>query len=331
MPNRANWSGITLIEVVVVIAIIALIAALLLPAILRSHGAVSRLECGNRLRQIGLALQHYSSDWGCFPPPAIASPGEFFAAPGPWGTHVCLLPYLEQSNVYNSLNRGVFWQDVANTTVESMSLSVFLCPSDSILRGSKYGFGNFVACMGSGLYPLGFDAEIDPSALYDGLFFGMDGIKPSECADGLSQTAAFSEIIHGGSLIGTFKPPDIPTPPTPGLEYSFAPFSPATQRKLIEMCSNLGPDYPRLSADPAGAMWFLGLTYNHLLTPNNPRCIGASFGDAWSAMTASSRHPGMVHVVFADGHVSAISDSIDLDTWRALGSRNRAEVIDRSF
>jgi prepilin-type processing-associated H-X9-DG protein len=195
----------------------------------------------------------------------------------------------------------------------------------------QYGFGNYVACIGSGLFPGGPNAEVDATEPSDGLFFGRHGVKSSECPDGLSQIAAFSEIIHGGSLIGSFTGPNIPVPPTPGFEYGFAPFSPPTQRKLMDLCSGLGPNYPPLSADPAGATWFLFLTYNHLLAPNQPRCIGAGFGDVFSAMTASSRHREMVHVVFGDGHVSPISDSIDLDIWRALGSRNVGEVIDRKF
>jgi len=327
--DKPNCSALTLLEVVVVLAIIAVIAALILPAIFAARGAALHIDCSNRLRQLGLALQNYSGDWGCFPPRLIVSPG-VLPPPGPWGSHVCLLPYLEQGNVYNALNHVLFNQDAANATVTSMSLSVFLCPSDAIPTAFKYGFANYAACVGSGLFPDGLDAKMHSSMLVpdDGLFFGLRGVKPSECTDGLSYTAALSEIIHGGSLVGTA--PNFPPPPTPGLEYTFSPFTPPTQRKLIELCTGLDSSSSIRSADPVGTAWVTFVTYTHLLSPNQPRCWGPG-GDAFSAMTASSRHPGMVHVVFGDGHVSAIPNSIDLEIWRALGSRNKGEVIDRTF
>jgi prepilin-type processing-associated H-X9-DG protein len=48
-------------------------------------------------------------------------------------------------------------------------------------------------------------------------------------------------------------------------------------------------------------------------------------------MTASSRHTGGVNVVFGDGSVRFIRDSIDILTWRALGSRNGMEVISGDY
>ena len=43
---------------------------------------------------------------------------------------------------------------------------------------------------------------------------------------------------------------------------------------------------------------------------------------------ARSYHPGGVHVVFADGHVKFMGDSIDLPLWRALATRAGGESID---
>jgi prepilin-type processing-associated H-X9-DG protein len=52
----------------------------------------------------------------------------------------------------------------------------------------------------------------------------------------------------------------------------------------------------------------------------------------WAAVShdiaARSRHPGGVHAVLVDGHVSFISDAIDATMWRALGSRNGNEFPD---
>jgi prepilin-type processing-associated H-X9-DG protein len=41
---------------------------------------------------------------------------------------------------------------------------------------------------------------------------------------------------------------------------------------------------------------------------------------------ARSRHPGGVNVALADGSVRFVSQTVDLEAWRALGSRNGNEV-----
>ena len=41
----------------------------------------------------------------------------------------------------------------------------------------------------------------------------------------------------------------------------------------------------------------------------------------------SSQHPGGVNTLMGDGSVRFIKDSVDLATWRALGTRNGGEVI----
>src|ERR1022692_1607778 len=58
----------TLVELLVVIAIIAILAALLLPALSKGKGQAQSVACKNLLRQIGLGLQMYVQDNGCYPP-----------------------------------------------------------------------------------------------------------------------------------------------------------------------------------------------------------------------------------------------------------------------
>ena len=138
--------GFTLIELLVVIAIISVLIALLLPAVQSAREAARRLQCTNNLKQIGLALQNYEGTYGGYPPgfivgiwpPDPALPAAYYR----WGVLAFLTPYLEQTNVFNSLNfsfpiysptdpsTGFTPIFPANTTAVATLVGLFLCPSD---------------------------------------------------------------------------------------------------------------------------------------------------------------------------------------------------------
>src|SRR5205809_315149 len=104
--------GFTLIELLVVIAIIGVLIALLLPAVQAAREAARRSQCVNNLKQIGLAMHNYHSANDSLPPAGEAFSNEypqFGWATGPqnFALKVRILPYMEQTNAFNSVNFAV--------------------------------------------------------------------------------------------------------------------------------------------------------------------------------------------------------------------------------
>ena len=108
--KSSSQRGFTLVELLVVIAIIGILVALLLPAVQAAREAARKMSCGNNLKQLGIALQNYHETNKVFP-----HNGQYFwtrqskngfawynSSKG--GMLVRLLPYIEQSTIYNDLD-----------------------------------------------------------------------------------------------------------------------------------------------------------------------------------------------------------------------------------
>jgi prepilin-type processing-associated H-X9-DG protein len=82
----------------------------------------------------------------------------------------------------------------------------------------------------------------------------------------------------------------------------------------------------------SGMYWMFGYLsetrYTHIMTPNLQNCeLGGPWDGERGAITASSRHPGMVNVLMCDGSVMGIKNTIAPATWWALGTMAGREVI----
>jgi prepilin-type N-terminal cleavage/methylation domain-containing protein/prepilin-type processing-associated H-X9-DG protein len=143
-------AGFTLIELLVVISIIAVLIALLLPAVQSAREAARRTQCINNLKQLGLATLNFESTYQMLPSdsPRLAVPDPNADAQAGIPTIAAsyltvILPFVEQSNIYNQINLSVAAADTANippctgpgalhsgnNSAYSVAISMFLCPS----------------------------------------------------------------------------------------------------------------------------------------------------------------------------------------------------------
>jgi prepilin-type N-terminal cleavage/methylation domain-containing protein/prepilin-type processing-associated H-X9-DG protein len=322
--------GFTLIELLVVIAIIGVLIALLLPAVQAAREAARRAQCNNNLKQIGLALHNYESAVGSYPW------GCGWWRNG-WSSHVMSLPYMEQQNLYNAINFTDTGADalaaVTNTTAVYAGLNGLLCPSDSDRLTTVSGHNSYGMNAGSNPYSLKYPNQFSglSAFLYDGKGFSHIGSR--DVLDGTSNTAAYSERVLGIGTTNTGTLDGINPTSSVGRLTAWPPDDPSA---AYAVCLATRPTAANLAPRTvsAGANWAKGFAenntlYNHVMPPNTWSCnrgetTSYSDGVMW---TASSRHPGIVNVLFCDGTVRAVKGSVNIRVWWAVGTKSAREIV----
>ncbi|MBX3435261.1 MAG: DUF1559 domain-containing protein [Pirellulales bacterium] len=345
-------------ELLVVIAIIGVLVALLLPAVQAAREAARRNGCVNNIKNLALGCQTYESARKALPF------GRKYNYWDTYTWYQAILPYIEQQAIYDLFwtfpqqlsgapgigagPNGPIGDDPRMREARHARIPVFYCPSDGTpieneITTPAFGClrGNYRGCVGAG-------------DLYGGLPAGSTfttAIRQMLVAsDSNGLIGAFGARVPGRSAGGNYTA--VTVPPT-----KLAEFSDGTTSTLL-FSEGIAPTITGWGG-PLGSMIYGnmgGALFSAAETPNTSlpdQIIGpcpqwdlvppdteytapcnsigghpgaANPGAAAAAAYARSRHVGGVNAALADGGVRFVSDSIDVESWRALGTRALADI-----
>jgi prepilin-type N-terminal cleavage/methylation domain-containing protein/prepilin-type processing-associated H-X9-DG protein len=329
-------TGFTLIELLVVIAIIAILIALLVPAVQKVREAAARTQCTNNLKQLALACHNYHdvkkklpSNYGC------CGTGS-----GHWSWIAMILPYIEQSAIYDQGNIGAVnnvgypTTTLAASTVNgqptmTVPIPMLRCPSDiqsnqtlwtnrADIGGGPNGQGcavsNYKSCAGANwewgnaLWNPGWAL---PGASQQGLDQGNGVIWRSNGPGASGNIAGISEY-----------------------QYSLPNITDGTSNTFM-----LGEDIPLYSAW-CGCWSYANNTTGTVaiyLNANQTAGLGANLendtnGDWGDNYGFASMHVSGANFAFCDAHVQFITNDINMTTtYRYLGTAQGGETIVGSY
>lgn len=342
--SRVERSGFTLVELLVAIGLIALLVALLLPAVQAGREAARRASCLNNLRQIGLGFHNYHATHEALPLGVTQSADVRYLAPGlpPCDSHlynesffIALLPFCEQTALYDAINHDLYVVGPENTTAVSRTISTFVCPDDEDAASAR------PLALGD-LFALSYDPA-HPPIFGRSSYSGFEGIySVFAVPSGPTCSIPAAKLAYTNGCFGA---------PTP---VRFSSVSDGLSRTMIVAEKALTNARPLLSIVPdsydSSNCWFLSGSSHTLITgflPPNPFKKSA-FQVTNYTWAASSRHPGGVNVLMVDGSARFVKDSIEAwatnlpragyargnpppGVWQKLTTRNGGEIIQGDF
>ena len=314
-PARGR-GAFTLIELLVVIAIIAILIGLLLPAVQKVRESAARMQCGNNLKQIGLALHGFHDSNQVFPASGWTQAGPGNLAGKYVGWRPLTLPYIEQENLQKLCNFDIDWWEGTNPTAGAVPVKTYQCPSvprriDVLWAVAKFPrpalvFANAIAPTDYeailGVQPASINPHL-PAAIYNGgnRFSAMSRnsrTKMTDVTDGTSSTILLVECAarplvyrNRSAEAGLYNDQGI------GWIDSEGPFS----------LDGARGDGGAEGCGPAGG------------------CTAAM--NKKNDNEPYSFHTGGANCLFTDGHVQFIRDSVPLAVFAAMCTMNAGEVV----
>jgi prepilin-type N-terminal cleavage/methylation domain-containing protein/prepilin-type processing-associated H-X9-DG protein len=319
-PLPTSRRAFTLVELLVVIAIIGVLVALLLPAVQAARESSRRTKCQSNLRQWALAMHNFHDVKNNLPYFTQVTPNRQTWAP-------FVMPYLEQGNLVAAYDMNTHWYNAPNLAVTQLNLPIFSCASDrqKAMWLDQTGFisarGNYLVNYGNHTWgnDTGFGPGHGPFGVTTITSAASNLFTPYQCrfaqiTDGLSNTLLMSEVIvarmdNNQNGAGTWQNGDFR-----GHIWHDATASSPSHCPNLFMTIN-GPN----SSVPDNAL--CGIIPN---PDTKMPCVAGSSTSRQNA--ARSRHPSGVNASLADGSVRFVADSINLTTWRALGTMDGGET-----
>ncbi|HUG90177.1 MAG TPA: DUF1559 domain-containing protein [Planctomycetaceae bacterium] len=326
--------GFTLIELLVVIAIIAILIALLLPAVQQAREAARRSQCRNHLKQLGLALHNYHDAYGMFP--ARKGGTNWNGSQNNSGNRqrlsafVPLMPFYDYAPLYQQIQEGDLTTNPpisrggpcgwCGWAVWNQVVPLLNCPSDITSRDMRRK-NNYMFCIGDQVRR--YLNHRNPR----GAFGFMRCTREADIRDGTSNTILMSERLRnptGEACQGApINPPPNAVLGNEGIAIGFTAIydNPSVCLTAIDQAGyfNVAPNQLKFRAGCAftdGQPEYVG--FNTVLGPNKPACVdmtnpgtGCCGDSRHGVLPPSSRHPGGVHCLMADGAVRFIGDNID--------------------
>ncbi len=376
--QKLERSGFTLIELLVVIAIIAVLIALLLPAVQSAREAARRAQCVNNLKQQGLGCLNFESanktfpgdksytntcdltansqlDHGC----TVGGAGNSgLSHQATWQTNI--LPYMEQSNIFNLINLSVSFMDAQNVppytgngaslqpqqglnSAYTITVGAFLCPSSPVQSPFNYFNGNWSGNGNGSGNPISGVTEIwgrtdyvAVAGIHNGVMTLL-GISPayiSAMGDGNDSGVIRDRWQNGVDTgLATFASITDGSSNTAMIEEDTA--RPVGYNKGHQMFNYVNDpitgavDGVNIIVDGGGGAWADCNSDTHIggATADGMRYTGTCVMNCTSNNEIFSFHPGGTNICFADGSVHFVKDTIAPTILFALVTRNGGEIV----
>jgi prepilin-type N-terminal cleavage/methylation domain-containing protein len=322
--DAGRWRrAFTLVELLVVIAIIGILVALLLPAIQSAREAARRSQCVNNLKQMGLAAQNCADRYKALPMGygrTLDHINKNVSAvkEGLWPE---LLRYMEENATYERIDFIYYaaGRQFYDDPVRDILIQAFICPSfpdakvvnqTTTMPPYNYQWGalcTYAGVAGANLpppartinssygpYPIDGAGAFTVARQAVGFLPQLVGIrrKLSQITDGQSKSFLIGEYVHRDCVL-----------------------------------SVVSTDLARLNMRPWYLSGFADAAYQIKVLDQPPNTCATRDDTNFNYLPMGSSHPGLTQFAYIDGSVHTVSDNIDRDVYKAIGTTAYNETV----